>query len=219
MSAASKHNKTKEDNSAFQKLLAQMQDGHVIQASNGPIPQQKTQPMSIMEMLSHSQKQEEAARLALSHSQKQEEAARLAQMMNSSVSQGHHPNDLNYKLQQSQAPQRQMDIFNKLLASGVRQPQARTPPPLNDIGLAGRELLNRPEAQAILQGLKRGDITPQHLYQQLANPAMQSQSRHRELLQMILKLQSPTVAAGSRVLSPVPPHPLFQQQQQLRAIA
>ncbi|KAI4454790.1 eukaryotic translation initiation factor 4e transporter [Holotrichia oblita] len=199
--SASKHNKTKEDNSAFQKLLAQMQDGHVIPASNGPIPQQKTtQPMSIMEMLSHSQKQEEAAR--------------LAQMMNSSVSQGHLSNDLNYKLQQSQVQQRQIEVFSKLLASGVRQQQARTPPPLNDIGLAGRELLNRPEAQAILQGLKRGDITPQHLYQQLANPAMQS--RHRELLQMILKLQSPSVAAGSRVLSPVPPHPMFQQQQQLR---
>ncbi|GJQ85898.1 hypothetical protein Trydic_g21754 [Trypoxylus dichotomus] len=198
MNASKQLNKSKEDNTAFQKLLAQMQDGHVIQASNGPIPQQKTQPMSIMEMLSHSQKQEEAAR--------------LAQMMNSSVSQAHLANDINYKLQQSQVQQRQIEAFSKLFSSNARQQQTRTTPPLNDIGLSGRDLLNRPEAQAILQGLKRGDITPQHLYQQLANPAMQT--RHRELLQMILKLQTPAVGPGSRVLSPVPPHPMFQQQQQ-----
>ena len=69
--------------------------------------------------------------------------------------------------------------------------------------------------------MKRGDITPQHLYQQLANPAMQS--RHRELIQTILKMQSggTTVGPSPRVLSPVPPpqsHTMFQQtqQQQLR---
>lgn len=64
--------------------------------------------------------------------------------------------------------------------------------------------------------MKRGDITPQHLYQQLAaNPAMQP--RHRELLLAILKLHgngSAGMGPSPRVLSPVPPHPLFQQQQQ-----
>lgn len=79
------------------------------------------------------------------------------------------------------------------------------------------------------KGLQRGDITHQHLYQQLsANPAMQP--RHRELLFTILKTQQGGGGGGGgmgpspRVLSPVPPppqaaaaaHPLFQQQQQLR---
>lgn len=76
-------------------------------------------------------------------------------------------------------------------------------------------------------GLQRGDITPQHLHQQLAaNPAMQP--RHRELLYTILKLQQQRqngagggagggsgggVGPSPRDLSPVPPS-LFQQQQQ-----
>lgn len=65
-------------------------------------------------------------------------------------------------------------------------------------------------------GLKRGDLTPQHLYQQLANPALQP--RHRDLLLTILKLQQSGgggMGPSPRVLSPVPPpHPMFQQQQQ-----
>lgn len=73
-------------------------------------------------------------------------------------------------------------------------------------------------------GLQRGDITLQHLHQQLAaNPAMQP--RHRELLCTILKLQQRgggggggggggSVVPSPRVLSPVPPQQ--QQQQQLR---
>lgn len=64
------------------------------------------------------------------------------------------------------------------------------------------------------KGLKIGDITPQHLYQQLANPALQP--RHREMLVTILKLQGAggVVGPSPRVLSPVAPHPMFQQQQQ-----
>lgn len=64
-------------------------------------------------------------------------------------------------------------------------------------------------------GLKRGDITPQHLYQQLANPAMQP--RHRELLLTILKMQGGPSPRGLSPVPPQPPHSLFQQsQQQLR---
>lgn len=83
-------------------------------------------------------------------------------------------------------------------------------------------------------GLKRGDITPQHLYQQLANPAMQP--RHREMLLTILKMQQqqqqqqtpqqappPQPQVQPAVVSvappPVPPQavsPNFYTQQQLR---
>lgn len=71
------------------------------------------------------------------------------------------------------------------------------------------------------QGLKRGEITTQHLYQQLANPALQH--RHREMLLTILKIQNTSVNTPgygpSPRVSPVPPphHHIFQQQpQQLR---
>lgn len=65
-------------------------------------------------------------------------------------------------------------------------------------------------------GLRQGEITPQHLVQQLQNPA--SQPRHREVLASILKLHG----GSPRPASPhmVPPDPaLIQQlmlQQQLR---
>lgn len=74
------------------------------------------------------------------------------------------------------------------------------------------------------EGLKRGEITNQHLYQQLANPALQH--RHREMLLTILKIQNSTATSAttpgfgpSPRVSPVPPpqsshHHLFQQQQQ-----
>jgi hypothetical protein len=136
----------------------------------------------------------------------------------------------------------QVEMLTKLMNAGM---QVRASP-LPEMGLQqSRELLNRPEAQAILQGecvsladgrlafvvlfvlvlfemplskgLKVGDITPQHLYQQLANPALQP--RHREMLVTILKLQGGGVGPSPRVLSPVAPHPMFQQQpqqQQLR---
>lgn len=187
----------------------------------------------------------------LSHSQQQDEAARMAataQMMGPSspnpMQGAHMSNDLSFKLQQvqnhvQQRQQVQLEMFNKLVNANIHR-QSMGTSPLPEMGLnQSRELLNRPEAQAILQGmrlsrlvfgvrrvtynctgLKRGDITPQHLYQQLAaNPAMQP--RHRELLLTILKLHgnSGGVGPSPRVLSPVPPHPIFpqqQQQQQLR---
>lgn len=65
--------------------------------------------------------------------------------------------------------------------------------------------------------MKRGEITTQHLYQQLANPALQH--RHREMLLTIVKIQSSTATTPgygpSPRVSPVPPshHHIFQQQQ------
>lgn len=38
---------------------------------------------------------------------------------------------------------------------------------MNNAASSGQELLQRPEAQAIIQGLQQGEITKQHLIQQL----------------------------------------------------
>ncbi|XP_068901201.1 eukaryotic translation initiation factor 4E transporter-like isoform X2 [Tenebrio molitor] len=191
--------KSEEDMTAFNRLLAHISSGHNATA-NGPMA--KSQPMSLMEMLSHSQQQDEVH-------------ARMAQLLGP-ASPGASPHDIASRLQQSQQQhkQQQVEMLTKLMNAGM---QVRASP-LPEMGLQqSRELLNRPEAQAILQGLKVGDITPQHLYQQLANPALQP--RHREMLVTILKLQGGGVGPSPRVLSPVAPHPMFQQQpqqQQLR---
>jgi hypothetical protein len=47
--------------------------------------------------------------------------------------------------------------------------------------------LQRHSLTFVFSGLKHGEITPQHLMQQLQNPAMQH--RHREVLVSILKSQ------------------------------
>ncbi|XP_015836326.1 eukaryotic translation initiation factor 4E transporter isoform X2 [Tribolium castaneum] len=184
--------KSEEDMTAFNRLLAHISGNHTATA-NGPVP--KTQPMSLMEMLSHSQQQDEAH-------------ARMAQLLGPS-SPGASPHDIAGRLQQQVQSQQQKEMLSKLMSANMPVRAS----PLSEMGIQqSRELLSRPEAQAILQGLKIGDITPQHLYQQLANPALQP--RHREMLVTILKLQGGGVGPSPRVLSPVAPHPMFQQQQQ-----
>ncbi|XP_069683292.1 eukaryotic translation initiation factor 4E transporter-like isoform X2 [Periplaneta americana] len=136
---------------------------------------------------------------------------------------------------QQQQQQQQQEMLNKLLASNQQQQQSQqsqsasrlghvpvptqfqVPPPPSlsplppDLQLMvtnaqpSRELLQRPEAQAIIQGLKHGEITSQHLVQQLQNPAMQH--RHREVLVSILKLQMQP-GVSPRATSP---HPHVQQ--------
>lgn len=202
-----KQTKSADEVNAFKRLLAQVSDGQAVTASNGPLPT-KSQSMSLMELLSHSQQQDEAAGLSAG-----------SHLIGSSS-----PNDVAFKLhlqnhvqaQIQQRQQAQMEMLNKLINANSHRQQLGTSP-LHEMTLnQSRELLSRPEAQAILQGMQRGDITSQHLYQQLAaNPAMQS--RHRELLLTILKYHgggNTGVGPSPRVLSPVPPHPMFQQQQQ-----
>ncbi|XP_018330068.1 eukaryotic translation initiation factor 4E transporter-like isoform X2 [Agrilus planipennis] len=219
-------NKVEEDMTAFKRLLAQVSGGHAVPATNGPIPNKP--PMSILEMLSHSQQQEELSRIP----------PQMGPLSPNPLQAPHIPNDLILKLQQVQnhvqQQQQRFDMLNKLMNAGMHHGQQLRTNHMQEMSLnQSRELLGRPEAQAILQGLKRGDITPQHLYQQLANPAMQP--RHRELLLTIIKLHggaggAATAAAGTvvggatpgsgigpspRVLSPVPPpHALFAAQQQ-----
>ncbi|KAL1501261.1 hypothetical protein ABEB36_006616 [Hypothenemus hampei] len=184
---------------AFKRLQA---GGGSSVPQNGPM--NKPPAMSLLEMLSHSQQQDEA-RLA---------AAQQQQLFNTM-----HPqqqpmhNDLALKMQQAQLQQKQqIDMLGKLMSANAIRAS-----PLLDMGAQqSRELLTRPEAQAILQGLTRGEITAQHLCQQLANPALQP--RHREMLVTILKLQGSgnNYGPSPRVLSPAPmaQHHLYAQQQQ-----
>ncbi|XP_066251931.1 eukaryotic translation initiation factor 4E transporter-like isoform X2 [Euwallacea similis] len=197
---------------AFKRLLQQASG----QVQNGPM--NKPPGMSLLEMLNHSQQQDEArmvaqaAALAINQPQPQHLSNPLHAHQQPSMT-----NDLMMKLQQAQLQQKQMDMLGKLIsASGVPAASHVRASPLLDMGVQqSRELLNRPEAQAILQGLKRGEITIQHLYQQIANPALQP--RHREMLVTIVKLHSNSSYIPSpRVMSPVPmtSHHLFPPQQQ-----
>lgn len=92
----------------------------------------------------------------------------LKSMEQQKPQQPHIPQDLLYKLLQVQ---RQQEV-------GPGMHPGMTP--------QDRDLLQRPEAIALIQGLKSGEITIQHLMQQLNNPAVQC--RHRELLLAILRM-------------------------------
>lgn len=102
-------------------------------------------------MLKDSQQQDEAARLS---------AAQTHLMGPASPNLMHHhqphfPNDIALHVQALSQRQKQMDMFNKLInATSVNAHHMRASPSLHEIGLQQqtRELLNRPEAQAILQG-------------------------------------------------------------------
>lgn len=100
----------------------------------------------------------------LKHSQ-QDDATRLAsQMMGPTspnpMSSSQTANDLAFKLQQVQnqvhaqqhIQQNQIDMFSKLMNANAQR-QQMGPSPLPEMGLSqSRELLSRPEAQAILRG-------------------------------------------------------------------
>ncbi|XP_063628434.1 eukaryotic translation initiation factor 4E transporter-like [Cydia splendana] len=147
------------DLSAFKRLLAQVSGGHAVPAAE---QQQRPppQPMSLLQMLNKSMEQQQQ--------QQQQQKAPPAQP--------HIPQELLYKLLQVQQHQHQQQQQSEML------PPAPAPGP----SPADRELLQRPEAQAIIHGLKAGEITVQHLMQQLGNPGLQS--RHREVLLTILRL-------------------------------
>ncbi|VEN55433.1 unnamed protein product [Callosobruchus maculatus] len=159
---------------AFKKLLAQAQAGGHPAASNGPMS--KPQPMSLLEMLNHSQQQDEAARMAAAAAAAHHQghsghhnlmgggpvspAAPTQQPPNNSM---HHMNaaavgELTLKLQQAQQyhqqqqQKQQMEMFNKLINAATSAGQMRLSPLQHDLGpQQSRDLLNRPEAQAILQ--------------------------------------------------------------------
>lgn len=104
-------------------------------SSNGSL--NKSQPMSLMEMLSHSQQQDEVQ-------------ARMAQLLApASPVTGAH--DLASRLQQVQNHQQkqQAEMLSKFMNAATMVRAS----PLPEMGVQqSRELLSRPEAQAILQG-------------------------------------------------------------------
>nr|CAH7769014.1 unnamed protein product [Callosobruchus chinensis] len=173
---------------AFKKLLAQAQAGGHPAASNGPMS--KPQPMSLLEMLNHSQQQDEAARMAAAAAHHQghsghhssSSAAHHNLMGGGPVSPAapqppnnsmHHMNavgELTLKLQQAQQyhqqqqQKQQMEMFNKLINAATSAGQMRLSPLQHDLGAQqSRDLLNRPEAQAILQALHQRIPSPREL--------------------------------------------------------
>lgn len=86
----------------------------------------------------------------------------VSHLLNSASPNPAQMQDLQYKLQQvhNQAQQqRQLDMLSKMM--NARQQQQPTISPVPDMGIAqARELLNRPEAQAILQGELRYVFCP-----------------------------------------------------------
>ncbi|XP_059048215.1 eukaryotic translation initiation factor 4E transporter-like [Achroia grisella] len=164
------------DLSAFKRLLAQVSGGHAVPAAE-PAPRPP---------LHHHPHHHHHHHQPHPHHPQQQHAS-LLQMLNKAADHKHQqpqiPSELLYKLLQVQRQQQQ-------------QQQHQQQQPL-DLGMhsADRELLQRPEAQAIVHGLKAGEITVQHLIQQLSNPGLQS--RHRELLQTILRLYQQRQMGGS----------------------
>ncbi|XP_076224796.1 uncharacterized protein LOC116426797 isoform X3 [Nomia melanderi] len=229
----SRVNKT-EDLSAFKKLLAQVTGGQAIPAANGPISQK--QPVTLMQLLNSQLKTQpiasqqsvpEPIHPTFNHvgSLGPTQHPHQAQMQHENlmkVLQIQQQKQQQQQQQQQHQHQQHSDMLS-LMMGGQRMLAVSPVPPemqmmLNSVPTS-QELLQRPEAQAIIQGLQQGEITRQHLIQQLQNPAIQH--RHREVLVNILKMYGGTTP---RTVSPHPSAPtpqdhilqqmLYQQQQQ-----
>ncbi|KAF5291743.1 hypothetical protein FQA39_LY14231 [Lamprigera yunnana] len=197
--------KSDEDMIAFKQLLAQVSGGQAVTATNGPV---KTQSMSILEMLSHSQQQDEAACLSST-------AQMMGPISPNPISTALN-NDLAFKVQnyvQAQRQQAKVDMLNKLLTAGIhRQPLTS---PLHDIGLnQSRELLNRPEAQAILQATHQRIPSPRELQvhtqnimqQALIKKKLEEQTENYKKRQEMQRGQSPGrgLSPAKHISSPTP---------------
>lgn len=108
-------------------------------------------------MLNHSQQQDEARFAAAQAAQQHQQQHQLLNALHAHQQQPQPQihNDLTLKLQQAQLQQKQqMDMLGKLMSAGTVPAAAHVrASPLLDLGAQqSRELLSRPEAQAILQG-------------------------------------------------------------------
>lgn len=225
-------NKTEEELSAFKKLLSRVTGGQTVPASNGPIPQ-KPQPITLMQLLNTQLKTQQQVTpqqqfAEQMHTSTFNHAGPLGPTQHPHQAQMQHENLMKVlqiqQQQQKQRHQQHSDMLSMMMGTGGQRMLGVSPVPadvqmmINNVP-SSRELLQRPEAQAIIQGLQQGEITRQHLMQQLQNPAMQH--RHREVLVNILKLYGGTTP---RTVSPYPGAPtpqdhilqqmLYQQQQQ-----
>ncbi|XP_019876564.1 eukaryotic translation initiation factor 4E transporter isoform X2 [Aethina tumida] len=148
--------KQEEEMVAFKRLLAQVNGGVAVTATNGPVP--KATPMSLLEMLQHSQQQDEAARRAHMMGGGGGGPVSPAAMQGLHASAAH--TDLLKLQQQQQQQQQKIDMFSKLIGSA----QMRGPSPLHELGMQqSRELLQRPEAQAILHAMHQRIPSPREL--------------------------------------------------------
>ncbi|XP_011305362.1 eukaryotic translation initiation factor 4E transporter isoform X3 [Fopius arisanus] len=227
--------KTDEDMSAFKKLLAQVSGGQAVPAANGPIaPKQNTQPITLMQLLKNQPAMggpppHQPPMPEQQHPPSFNHVGPLGPAQHPHQAQMQHENLMKVlRIQQQQQAQQQKrqqqtDMLSMMM-SGQRMIGASPVPQdmqmLVNNAPSSRELLQRPEAQAIIQGLQQGEITRQHLMQQLQNPAMQH--RHREVLVNILKMYgntTPRTASPHQV--PNVSHDsmlqqlLFQQQQRV----
>ncbi|CAG9830300.1 unnamed protein product [Diabrotica balteata] len=211
-----KHQQQKPDEdmaAAFKKLLEQAQAGGHPTSMNTSM--NKTQPMSLLEMLDRSQQQDEAARMSGSNPHL------LAPSNSNRGGMQHHQhmtNDLSMKLQQAQFQQNQMDILNKLInATTSVHPQQLRASPLHDLVVQqSRDLLNRPEAQAILQAMHQRIPSPRELQvhtqnilqRALIKKKLEEQQENYRKKQELQRGQSPSnglnQAPTKNVTSPTP---------------
>ncbi|XP_072379891.1 eukaryotic translation initiation factor 4E transporter-like isoform X2 [Diabrotica undecimpunctata] len=211
-----KHQPQKPDEdmaAAFKKLLEQAQAGGHPTSMNTSM--NKTQPMSLLEMLDRSQQQDEAARMSGSNPHL------LAPSNSNRGGIQHHQhmtNDLSMKLQQAQFQQNQMDILNKLInATTSVHPQQLRASPLHDLVIQqSRDLLNRPEAQAILQAMHQRIPSPRELQvhtqnilqRALIKKKLEEQQENYRKKQELQRGQSPSnglnQAPTKNVTSPTP---------------
>lgn len=212
------HQKPDEDMAAaFKKLLEQAQSGG--HPASNSASMNKTQPMSLLEMLNHSQQQDEAARLSGT-------TPHLlgASNINMGSIQHHVSTDLTMKLQQAQFQQQQqqkqqMDMLNKLInATTSVHPQQLRASPLHDLVMQqSRDLLNRPEAQAILQAMHQRIPSPRELQvhtqnilqRALIKKKLEEQQENYRKKQEMQRGQSPSNNASQTPAKNVPsPTPL-----------
>uniref|UniRef100_A0AAR5Q152 Eukaryotic translation initiation factor 4E transporter-like n=1 Tax=Dendroctonus ponderosae TaxID=77166 RepID=A0AAR5Q152_DENPD len=194
----------------FKRLLQQA--GAHPGSQNGPM--NKPPPMSLLEMLSHSQQQDEA-RMAAAQA-----AAANHHLL--SAFHSHQPqvhNDLALKLQQAQLQQKQMEMLvsGKLMSAGTAPTAAhmRASPLLEISAQQSRELLSRPEAQAILQAIHQRIPSPRELqlhtqnilHRALIKKKLEEQTenfRKKQELQRGASPNSRNIQSGKGVSSPTP---------------
>ncbi|XP_063707163.1 eukaryotic translation initiation factor 4E transporter-like isoform X2 [Culicoides brevitarsis] len=193
-----------QDAIAFKRLLAQMSDG----MPPGPAQQmpnlqqiQQQQQANLIQMLS--------AKQAQNGQQNPEELKKMLNFMqqmqgaNNGQMAPPHPQGRPIQGQKPPQPTPQDPLANMLHVN--QMPATHLQPDLRNT-----EILQRPEAQLLIQSIIRGEMKPANLWQQMANP--QTTPRQREMLTAVLNTfnSSPRVSSPNLLLpppggAPIPP--------------